>query len=126
MNTGGKVGPLLENIGEATAACLITMVQGNLLLLGLSHWLVASQTGVVAGLLTSALLVLAKTTNRVVISIILGVVTGVVDYFIHEGMFGPEAAEAMVTGLGAALLSYSLSTLYHRYNLIKQRVANPI
>ncbi len=122
MSKTKKTAPLIENIGEATAACLITMVQGNLLVLGLSHWVIASQTGVAAGVLASVLLMLAKTTNRVAISIILGLVTGVVDYFIHEGMFGPEAAEAVVTGLGAAVLSYCISTIISFYKDKKQKV----
>lgn len=70
------------------------------------------------------LLLLANTTNRVVISAILGVVTGVVDFFIHEGMFGPEAAEAAVTGLGAAVLSHVLGTVAACYKFIKQKLAS--
>jgi len=117
-----KVAPLLENIGEATAACLITMVQGNLLILGLGHWLIATQTGLVAGVLASSVLILAKTTNRVIISIVLGVVTGIVDYFMHDGLFGPEAAEAIVTGLGAAILSFIFGSIFSYYKYTKQKV----
>lgn len=67
------------------------------------------------------LLLLANTTNRVVISVILGVVTGVVDFFIHEGMFGPEA---VVTGLGAAVLAYALSTIAAYYKSIKHKLVS--
>jgi hypothetical protein len=122
MSKTNTVAPLIENIGEATAACLITMVQGNLLILGLSHWVIASQTGVAAGVLASVLLMLAKTTNRVAISLILGIVTGIVDYFIHEGMFGPQAAEAVVTGLGASVLSYCIGTIASVYKFKKQKL----
>ncbi len=34
-----------------------------------------------------------------------------VDYFVHPGQCGPIAMEAIVTGLGAALLSYLVGTL---------------
>ncbi len=34
-----------------------------------------------------------------------------VDFFVHPGQFGPIAMEAIVTGLGAALLSYLVGTL---------------
>lgn len=122
MSKHKKVLPLLENVGESTAACLLTMVQGNLLLLGVSHWIIASQTGIVAGLLASVTLLLAKTDNRLVVALILGLITGVVDYFVHEGMFGPEAAEAVVTGLGAAVLSYVVGTLIALYKHKKQKV----
>ncbi|MFT4886040.1 MAG: hypothetical protein ACJAY7_001433 [Pseudohongiellaceae bacterium] len=115
MSQKKKVGPLFENIGESTAACLITMVQGNLLILGVSHWIIASQTGIAAGVLATVALLLARTQNRLVISAILGLITAVVDYFVHEGMFGPEAAEAIVTGLGAAVLSYIVGSLVGLY-----------
>lgn len=117
-----KITPFVENIAESGAACLVTMVQGNLLALGLSHWIIASQTGLVAGTAAAAAIVLAKTDNRWIIAGILGLSTAVVDYFIHPGMFGPIAMEAIVTGLGAAVLSYALGTAIRA---IRQRgVAN--
>ncbi len=110
----GKLAPFLENIGESTTACLITMVQGNLFALSLGHWIVASRTGVLAGLAASALILLAKTDRRWVISLVLGVSTAVVDFFVHPGQFGPVAAEAIVTGAGAAALSYLVASLVRR------------
>jgi len=101
-----KIKPYVENISEATAACLFTMVQGNILLLGLSHWLVASQTGIVAGVLATIALWLVKSTKPWVISLVLGSFTAVVDFFVHPGMFGGVVTEAVVTGIAAGLLSY--------------------
>ncbi|MFK7897337.1 MAG: hypothetical protein AB8G23_15975 [Myxococcota bacterium] len=95
----------LENCSEATAACLVTMVQGNLLSLGLSHWLIASETGLIAGTVTSAAVILTRATRPWIVSSVLGLATTVVDFYVHPGMFGPIFAEAVVTGLGAALLS---------------------
>ena len=109
-----KVTPFLENVAESTTACLITMVQGNVLALGLGHWLVASQTGLVAGGVASAAILLARTKRRWVVSLTLGVVTGVVDYFMHPGAFGPEWAEAFVTGVAAAALSLTVGTVWQR------------
>ena len=43
-----------ENAAEAATACMIAMVQGNLLVLSLSHWLIATQTGLLAGAATTA------------------------------------------------------------------------
>jgi len=102
-----KVTPFIENIAESGAACLVTMVQGNVLALGLSHWIIASQTGLVAGTAAAAAITLAKTENRWILAGVLGVSTAVVDYFVHPGMIGDAAAtEAIITGLGAAFLSY--------------------
>jgi len=101
-----KLAPLAENIGEATTACLITMTQGNFLALGITHWIIASQTGIVAGLAASTALFLTKTDNRWVIAVVLGVVTAIVDYLMHPGMIGPVFLEAIITGIGAGVLSY--------------------
>lgn len=106
-----KLVPYIEHISESTVACLVTMVQGNLLALGLSHWIIASQTGIVAGVIAASALLLSRTNRRWLISLVLGIVTAIVDYLIHPGMFGPAAAEAIVTGIGAALLSYIIGSL---------------
>lgn len=110
-----KLAPLAENIGEATTACVITMVQGNFLALGLTHWIIASQTGVIAGVIASIALLLTQTDNRLMIAIVLGVVTGVVDYFVHPGMIGPVFLEAIITGIGAGVLSYFVGFAVHYY-----------
>ena len=115
----GKISPFLENIAESTTACLVTMVQGNLMALTLGHWLIASQTGLVAGTVSSAAILLARTKKRWVISLTLGSVTVVVDFLVHPGMFGPVVLEAAVTGLGAALLSLLVGGLIHRLRAIR-------
>ncbi len=105
-----KITPIVENVAEATAACLITMSQGNFLAFTLTHWLIASQTGVLAGIAASAALLLTRTDRRWVIAIVLGIVTATVDWFVHPSMFGTAVTEAIVTGVGAALLSYLVGT----------------
>jgi len=109
-----KVAPFVENIAESTTACLVTMVQGNLLALSLTHWMIASRTGVIAGVIASVALLLARAQRRWVVSAVLGIVTAVVHYLVHPGRFGPAAMEAVVTGLGAALLSYLVGVTIQR------------
>ena len=104
--TKSKWTPFLENITESGTACLVTMVQGNLLTLTLSHWLIASQTGVVAGAIASAAILIARIRRRWIVSLLLGAVTALVDFLVHPGQFGPVALEAVVTGLAAAFLSH--------------------
>ncbi len=106
----GKVTPFAENIAESTTACLVTMVQGNLIALTLSHLYIAAQTGIVAGVIASAIFLTVRSGKRWIIAVMLGVATAVVDYFVHPGMFGPAAMEAIVTGIGAGLLSYILGS----------------
>lgn len=113
-NTENRVLPFVENISEATVACLITMVQGNILALGLSHWLIASQTGIVAGAITALAIMVTRIRKRWIIAFGLGLITAVVDFFVHPGMFGSEIAEAIVTGIGAALLSLAVGWLLDR------------
>jgi len=105
-----KITPLVESVAESTMACLVTMLQGNVLALTASHLLIASQTGIIAGVLAGITLIAARARNRWIISIVLGVVTAVVDYYVHPGMFGSAATEAIVTGIGAAALSLLIGT----------------
>ena len=114
-NQPKKLTPFVEYVAESTTACLVTMVQGNFLALTISHIVIASQTGVIAGAVAAAGLLIAKTNQRWVVSLVLGAVTAVVDYFVHPGMFGPIAAEAIVTGIAAGLLSYLAGAAVHYY-----------
>ena len=120
-----KVTPFVENVAESTAACLVTMVQGNLLLLGLSHWMLASQTGIIAGTAAATAIVLTKTDNRRIIAGILGLATAIVDYFVHPGMIGPVFIEAIVTGVGAAGLSYGVGSIVKRYRARRASAVQP-
>ena len=59
-----QVRPYIENISGATTACLFTMVQGNVLAIGLSHLYIAAQTGIFAGILAATVILFAKLKNR--------------------------------------------------------------
>ena len=118
-----KVIPFVENIAESGAACLVTMVQGNILALGLSHWLIASQTGLLAGTAAATAMTVARTSNRWIIAGVLGIATGVVDYFVHPGMIGSAPTEAVSTGCGAALLSRTTGAVVSAYRARKSATA---
>ena len=115
MTTKNKLAPYIEYFAESTTACLVTMVQGNILALGLSHLLIASQTGIVASAIAYVAILFAKTGKQWIVSIVLGFATGIVDFFVHPGMFGTIATEAVVTGLGAAILSYMVGIAIKRF-----------
>lgn len=106
----------VENISESGMACLVTMVKGNVMALSLSHLQIASQTGLIAGAMASVAALVTRTGKRWIVATILGVSTTVVDFFIHPGMFGPLAAEAVVTGAGAAALSYAVGNLLRKFD----------
>lgn len=100
-----RAGPVVENVTESATACLLTMVQGNVLALGLGHWIIASQTGVIAGVLATVALYASGGRGRWAVAGGLALTTAVVDYFVHPGAFGPVFAEALVTGVAAGGLS---------------------
>ena len=110
-----KLALYTEYFAESTAACLVTMVQGNFVAIGLSHLLIASQTGIAAGAIAYVAILFTKTGKRWLISAILGLATGIVDFFVHPGMFGTVATEAVVTGIGAAALSYLVGIVIQRF-----------
>lgn len=100
-----KIAPLVENIGESTAACLVAMVQGNIFAVTATHWVIAAQTGIAAGTVASLAVWFMRSSTRWRVAIVLAVVTAVVDYIVHPGMLGPWITEAVVTGLAAGALS---------------------
>ena len=104
-----KAGPFVEYVSESTTACLVTMVQGNLLSLTVGHLVIASQTGVIAAAIASLTLMFARWRSRWLIAAVLGVTTAIVDFFVHDGQFGPIAMEAIVTGLAAAAHACAVS-----------------
>ncbi len=114
MSKTRRITPLVENVSESTAACLVAMVQGNLFAIGLGHLAIALETGVIAGLTASLALLLAKAHRRWVISLVLGLATAVVDFFVHPGMLGPGITEAVVTGIAAMLLSLIIGSMLQR------------
>ena len=114
-STKERLKPFAEYLAESTTACLVTMVQGNFLALTLGHLFIASQTGLIAGAIAAVTLAFARTDRRWVVSLVLGVTTAVVDYFVHPGMFGTVVTEAIVTGLAAAVLSYLVGTAVRYY-----------
>jgi hypothetical protein len=105
---------LLEGISESTVACLLAMVQGNILALTVSHLLIAAQTGVIAGSLALAVGLLARTKGPWVTPVVLAITTAAVDFLIHPGPFGAVAKEAIVTGIAAGVLSWLVGEVLRR------------
>lgn len=116
-----RITPLIEYFAESTTACLVTMVQGNLLALTIGHLAIASQTGIIAGTVAAVALFFAKTERRWIVALLLGTATAVVDYFVHPGMFGPVMLEAIVTGVAAGVLSFLAGVAVRAFGLRRGR-----
>jgi hypothetical protein len=105
-----RLTPYLAKTCEAGMACMLTMVQGDLLSLTFSHWLIASQTGLLAGVISSSAVIAAGLTRPWLVSLTLGIVTIPVDAFVHPGKFQSGGiSEAVVTGVGAFILSLAVN-----------------
>ncbi|MGK0296935.1 MAG: hypothetical protein ACI9XC_000535 [Gammaproteobacteria bacterium] len=98
------------------------MVQGNILSLTLAHCLIASQTGLLAGAIASTTIIAARLRRQWLISLTLGITTAIIDFFIHPANFGTNIFfEAIITGAGAALISYIAS---HALRAIRDKYAS--
>ena len=88
------------------------MTQGDLSTITLGHWQIALSTGFAVGLLSVVLsfgkLSLIEAT-RWGIALIAFVGTTIADLLMHGTHFGAWWAEALVTGVGAAVLSLLVS-----------------
>ena len=102
-----KLAPVAENVCESAAACLVTMVQGNIFAVSMTHVAIASSTGLGAGLLATAVLATVRAERRATVALGLGAITALIDFAMHPGGFGPAWAEAAVTGLVAGALSWA-------------------
>ena len=104
-----KLKLLAEKFSESWTACMLIMVQGDLSVLTLNHAYTASKTGIIAG----TAIVLASYWNRINhkygLIWITGVLTAIADFVVHPSHFGPQWAEAAITGIGAGLLAWILS-----------------
>jgi len=96
---------------EATPACLLVMVQGNIWLATLGHLQKALETGFITGLgvLILSLLTHRLFSNKFVVAGITGGMCFVADLLVHPSHFGGVATEAIVTGAFTALISLLLN-----------------
>lgn len=97
-----------EKFSEAWAACMICMVQGDITVLTFSHALTASKTGALAGLGCVLASFIPSKRNKTTDALLTGVVTMAADIAIHPTHFGPQMAEAALTGVVAAAICYAI------------------
>lgn len=100
---------VMRHITQSTIACLLAMTKGNLYVLSFHHWEIAIGTGLGTGLislLASYGDLVKFQTSRYGVAAIAFVGTSIADFVSHGGM---SIKEALITGLGAALLSFFVS-----------------
>ncbi len=92
---------------EATPACLLVMVQGNIWLATIGHLQKAVETGFITGV---GVLILSLFTyrwfgNKYIVAGITGGMCFIADLLAHPSHFGGASSEAIVTGIFTALIS---------------------
>ncbi|MBT8574119.1 hypothetical protein G6701_01240 [Polynucleobacter paneuropaeus] len=98
---------------EATPACLLVMVQGNIWLATMGHLQKAVETGFITGV---GVLILSLFThrwfsNKYVVAGITGGMCFIADLLIHPTHFGSYTTEAIVTGGFVAFISLAANFL---------------
>ena len=118
-----RLGIFSRHLAQSTFACVTAMTQGDLSAVTLYHWQVATQTGLMVGLL-AVLFSFTKIkdwqSTRLGITLVALVGTFIADLLVHPTHFGAVWTEALVTGLGAAALA--LITSYLPLDRITARV----
>ena len=92
---------------EATPACLLIMVQGNVWLVTMDHLQKAVETGFITGVgvLVLSLFTYRWFSNKYVVAGITGGMCFIADLLIHPTHFGSYTTEAMVTGTFTAIIA---------------------
>ena len=106
-----KIKIFLTPFCEATPACLLVMVQGNIWLATMGHLHKALETGFVTGV---GVFILSLFTyrwfgNKYVVAGITGGMCFIADLLIHPTHFGSYTTEAIVTGAVAAIISLAVN-----------------
>jgi hypothetical protein len=97
---------------EAGSVCLLLMVQGDLLALTLSHFELATKTGLLSifpALAISFTPYSRHFVNRWTSSAFLGICTFIADAVVHQSHFPGEYTEAALTAAGAFVFSVAVS-----------------
>ena len=102
-----KIKLFLTPFCEATPACLLIMVQGNIWLVTIGHLQKAVETGLITGL---GVFILSLFThrwfrNKYIVAGITGGMCFVADLLAHSSHFGGVSTEAIVTGTFTGLIS---------------------
>ena len=106
-----KIKIFLTPFCEATPACLLVMVQGNIWLATIGHFQKAVETGFITGV---GVLILSFFThhwlsNKYVVAGITGGMCFIADLLAHPSHFGTFTTEAIVTGGFVTIISLAVN-----------------
>ena len=111
-----KVKILVERFGQSWSACMVAMVQGDLSVLTLKHAMVASKTGLIAGI-AMVIASLVPNQSKWFGLWLIGLFTMIADYMTHPTHFGNPMSESIVTGVGAVIIALIYEKIKERKNV---------
>ena len=105
----------LRHLSQTTISCLTAMTRGDFSAINLGHWQIALTTGLIAGFVGvgfsfSSLFI--RYGRTIAFAIITFISTVVADFFSHPSHYGSFAwghGEAIITALGAVVISLMIS-----------------
>lgn len=100
---------------EPFLACLLCMVQGDLTVLTLSHFITASKTAVIALVLTVMLSLFNINHSKWFALALTGFATFVADILSHPSRYDGIYTESMLTAGAAMLLALMFDRIFRRY-----------
>jgi len=109
-----KVTLATRKFTEAWLSCATMMVQGDFTVFTVNHALVAAKTGSLAAVGLVITSYVTRLDNWIAMAWITGLVVSVADIVIHPTHFGEAWTEAVLTGIGAAILSVLLGKIYDK------------
>jgi len=98
-----KINLGIHKFSLAWIACMICMIQGDLSVISLDHAITASKTGSLAAIAFVACSFLPFKSDLAAYWLV-GVLTALADFIVHPTHFGPEWAEAALTGAVAVFI----------------------
>ena len=112
-----KIKIFLTPFCEATPACLLVMVQGNIWLATMGHLQKAVETGLITGVgvLTISFFTYRWFDNKYVVAGITGGMCFIADLLIHPTHFGSYTTEAIVTGAVTTIISLTVNFIGKRF-----------
>lgn len=107
------VGLWVGRFRDSFSACSLAMTQGDVTALTLDHMIIAGKTGFTTAVAATTILMFSPhhADNKWVLAGITGFITAMCDLAIHQSHFGGVTTEAMVTGIGAGLLTLAFSQI---------------
>ena len=110
MSVQDKIRIVRDRFGQAFSACMIAMLQGDVTVITVTHFLTAGKVGIITAMACVIASFVPRHTHRLGIWLT-GVFTALADYVTHPSSMPGALTECLVTGLGALVLAL----LWDRY-----------